>query len=122
LMIMEGALSNPKVDVIFGLHVRSMIEVGKIHYKPAGLLAATNTFTITVHGKQAHGSTPWLGVDPIVTAAQIIIGLQTIVSRQMDLSRGPGVITGRKIPGGIRSNIIPEEVTLIGTIRTLDTD
>jgi amidohydrolase len=122
MMIMEGALSNPKVDVIFGLHVRSMVEVGKIHYKPASLLAATNTFTMKIHGKQTHGSTPWLGVDPIVAAAQIIIGLQTIVSRQMDLSKEPVVISVGKITGGIRQNIIPEEVTLVGTIRTLDTE
>jgi len=80
-----------------------------------------NTFTLTVHGKGTHGSTPWTGIDPIVTSAEIIMGLQTIISRQTDLTREPAVITVGKISGGIRANIIPEEVTMVGTIRTLDT-
>jgi len=122
LMIMEGALDNPPVDVIFGLHVRSSLEVGKIRYKPASLMAAVNTFSIKVRGKQVHGSTPWDGIDPIVASAQIILGLQTIVSRQMDLTQDPVVITVGKIAGGVRQNIIPEEVTMLGTIRTFDPD
>ena len=121
LMVKEGVLNDPKVDVIFGLHVRSMIETGKIHYRPAGIWAAVNTMSIKVKGKGTHGSTPWTGVDPIVTSAQIIMGLQTIVSRQMDLSNEPVVISIGKIEGGVRSNIIPEEVNMLGTIRTLDT-
>lgn len=120
LMIMEGALDNPPVDVIFGLHVRSSLEVGKIRYKPAKLMAAVNTFSIKVRGKQVHGSTPWDGIDPIVAAAQIVLGLQTIVSRQMDLTQDPVVISVGKIAGGVRQNIIPEEVTMLGTIRTFD--
>jgi amidohydrolase len=121
LMIKEGVLDDPKADVIFGLHIRSMIETGQIHYRPASLWAAVNSMTIKVKGKGTHGSTPWTGVDPIVTSAQIIMGLQTIVSRQMDLTNEPVVITIGKIEGGVRSNIIPEEVTMLGTIRTLDT-
>src|SRR5687767_10618378 len=97
LMIKEGVLDDPKVDVIFGLHIRSYIETGKIHYKPGALLAAVNTMSIKVKGRQAHGSTPWSSIDPIVTSAQIIMGLQTIVSRQMDISKAPVVITIGKI-------------------------
>ena len=121
LMIKEGALTDPKVDVIFGLHISSIMEVGKIRYKPGNTMAAVNTFTMTVHGKSTHGSTPCTGVDPIVTAAQIIMGLQTIISRQTDLTKEPAVITVGKITGGVRANIIPEEVQMVGTIRTLDT-
>jgi len=121
LMIKEGALDNPKVDAIFGLHIGSGVEVGRIVYKPGATMAAVNTFTLTVHGKGTHGSTPWTGIDPIVTSAEIIMGLQTIISRQTDLTREPAVITVGKISGGIRANIIPEEVTMVGTIRTLDT-
>ena len=121
LMVKEGVLDDPKVDVIFGLHIRSSTETGTISYKPASIMAAVNTMTIKVKGKQSHGSTPWNSVDPIVTSAQIIMGLQTIVSRQMDISNEPVVITIGKIEGGVRSNIIPEEVNMLGTIRTLDT-
>ena len=121
LMVKEGALQNPKVDVIFGLHISSSLEVGKLRYKPGAAMAAVNSFTMTVHGKQTHGSSPWTGVDPIVTAAQIIMGLQTIISRETDLTKEPAVISVGKITGGVRSNIIPEEVVMVGTIRTLDT-
>ncbi|HJW27898.1 MAG TPA: amidohydrolase, partial [Saprospiraceae bacterium] len=121
LMIKEGALDHPKVDVIFGLHIASTLEVGKIMYKPGTAMAAVNTFTMTVHGKGTHGSTPWTGIDPIVTSAEIIMGLQTIISRQTELTKAPAVITVGKITGGVRANIIPEEVTMVGTIRTLDT-
>ncbi len=120
LMIKEGVLDNPKVDVIFGLHINSRTEVGKIKYKPLGMMAAVNSFDIKVKGKQTHGSTPWTGVDPVVASAQIIMGLQTVVSRQMELTKAAAVITIGSIHGGVRSNIIPEEVKLIGTIRTLD--
>jgi amidohydrolase len=122
LMIKEGVMENPKVDVIFGLHISSNIEVGQIQYKPGAFMASSDWFTIKVKGKGSHGSQPWLGIDPIQIAAQIINGLQTIVSRQSDLTQAPVVITVGKIEGGVRSNIIPEECTLYGTIRTLDND
>lgn len=121
LMVKEGVLDDPAVDVIFGLHIRSDIEVGTLKYKPGATMAAVNSMTIKVKGKQTHGSTPWTGVDPIVASAQIIMGLQTIVSRQMDISNEPVVISIGKISGGVRSNIIPEEVNMLGTIRTFDT-
>lgn len=121
LMIKEGVLDDPKVEVIFGLHMSSSLEINKIRYKPGSIMAAVNTMTIKVKGKQSHGSAPWTGIDPIVTSAQIIMGLQTIVSRQMDLTQEAVVISIGKIEGGVRSNIIPEEVTMLGTIRTLDT-
>ncbi len=121
LMVAEGVLNNPEVDVIFGLHMASAIETGTIKYKPGGTMAAVNTMTIKVKGKQTHGSAPWRGIDPIVASAQIIMGLQTIVSRQMDLTNEAVVISIGKIEGGVRSNIIPEEVNMVGTVRTLDT-
>ncbi|MFT7604134.1 MAG: amidohydrolase, partial [Saprospiraceae bacterium] len=122
LMIKEGILDNPKVDVIFGLHIRSILEVGKINYKIGGALAAADRFTIKVKGKQAHGSRPWSGIDPITVSAQIIMGLQTIISRQTELTNEAAVITVGKITGGVRNNIIPEECDMVGTIRTLDPD
>lgn len=121
LMIKEGALDNPKVDVIFGLHINSATEVGKIKYRSEGTMAASDWFTIKVHGKGSHGSQPWAGIDPVVVSAQIIEGLQTIVSRQTELTKDPAVISVCVINGGLRSNIIPEELTMTGTIRTLDT-
>jgi amidohydrolase len=120
LMVKEGVLENPKVDVIFGLHINSQTEVGQIKYRPGGTLAAVDQLAITVKGKQTHGAYPWAGVDPIVTSAQIITGLQTIVSRSLDLTQAAAVVTIGAIHGGIRENIIPEEVKMIGTIRTLD--
>jgi amidohydrolase len=121
LMLKEGLFNELKPAVVFGLHVSSDLEVGKIRYKPEGLLAAADTYSIKVKGKQTHGSRPWSGVDPIVVSAQIVLGLQTIVSRQTDLTKAPAVITVGKISGGVRHNIIPEEAEMIGTIRTLDT-
>ncbi|HUR12348.1 MAG TPA: amidohydrolase [Flavitalea sp.] len=120
LMVKEGIMENPKVDVIFGLHINSSLEVGKLRYKSGSFMASSDWFTIKVKGKQTHGSTPWTGVDPIVVAAQIISALQTIVSRQEDLTKAPVVITVGKIHSGLRNNIIPEEAVLDGTIRTLD--
>ncbi len=120
LMVKEGVMDNPKVDVVFGLHIESDIEVGNIHYKPGAFMAAADFFTIKVKGKASHGSQPWLGVDPIAAAAQIINGLQYIVSRQSELTKAPVVITVGKIQGGVRNNIISEECTMLGTIRTLD--
>ncbi|MCC6286913.1 MAG: amidohydrolase [Chitinophagaceae bacterium] len=120
LMIKEGVMDNPKVEAIFGLHINSQTPVGVIKYKSAAVMAASDWFTIKVKGKQSHGSQPWGGVDPIVVAAQIINGLQTIVSRQSELTKAPVVITVGKINAGVRSNIIPEELVMEGTIRTLD--
>lgn len=120
LMVKEGVLKNPDVDVIFGLHINSKTEVGKITYKPGGTMAAADRLVIKVKGQQTHGSTPWAGVDPIMTASQIITGLQTIISRQTELTKEGAVISIGLIRGGVRNNIIPEEVEMIGTIRTLD--
>lgn len=120
LMVKEGVLKDYNVDVAFGLHISSGLEANKIRYKPGGAMAASDRFVITVKGKQSHGSRPWSGVDPIVTSAQIINGIQTIVSRQMELTNEAAVITVGKIQGGVRNNIIPEEVEMVGTIRTLD--
>lgn len=118
LMVKEGVLENPKVDVIFGLHLDAFYEVGTIAYRPAGIMASVNDMKITVKGKPAHGSAPWSGVDPIVVSAQIINSLQTIVSRNVVLTDNAAVVTIGAINGGNRSNIIPEQVEMLGTIRT----
>ncbi len=120
LMVKEGVLNNPKVDVVFGMHIQSMTPVGSIVYRPAGMMAASDWFIIKVKGKQSHGSSPWMSIDPIVVSAQIINGLQTIISRQTELTKEAAVITVGRIQAGIRENIIPEEATFAGTIRTLD--
>lgn len=121
-MVEEGVLDNPKAEVVFGLHINAQTEVGMIRFKPGGTMAAADKFTIKVKGKQTHGSTPWTGIDPITVAAQIIQGLQMIVARQSELTKEPAVISVGKITGGVRHNIIPEEVEMIGTIRTLDSE
>ena len=121
LMVKEGVLKDHEVDVVFGLHISSGLEVGSMRYRAGSLMAAADRFTIKVKGKQTHGSTPWTGVDPIVTSAQIIMGLQTVVSRQSELTKEAVVISVGKFQSGVRSNIIPEEAEMIGTIRTLDT-
>jgi amidohydrolase len=120
LMVKEGVLENPKVDVIFGLHINAQTEVGKIRYRPGGTMASSDWFKIKIKGKQTHGASPWQGIDPIVTASQVIMGLQTIVSRNAPLNESAAVLTVGQINGGVRSNIIPEEVNMNGTIRTLD--
>ncbi len=122
LMVKEGVLKNPDVEAIFGLHIASGTHVGQINYKPGGIMASSNSFEIIIHGKQAHGSRPWSSIDPIVTAAQIINNAQTIVSRNMPLTKEAAVVTFGSVHGGVRSNIIPEEVKLVGTIRALDND
>lgn len=122
LMVKEGVLENPKVDAIFGLHINSGTHVGKITYKPGGMMAASQRFVINVKGKQAHGSTPWQSVDPIAISAQIINGLQTLISRESELTEEAAVISVGSIHSGIRFNIIPESLEMIGTIRTLDKD
>jgi len=118
LMVKEGVMENPKVDVIFGLHMDAQLEVGKISYHPGGAMAGTGDFKITVKGKPSHGANPWQSVDPIVVSAQIINGLQTIVSRNVNLTENPAVVTVGAIDGGNRFNIIPEKVEMLGTIRT----
>lgn len=120
LMVEEGVMDNPKIDAIFGIHINSQTEIGTIKYKKGATMASSDWFKIKIKGKQAHGSAPWNGVDPIVTATQIITGLQTIVSRQSELTKAPVVITVGKINAGVRENIIPEELEMAGTIRTLD--
>jgi amidohydrolase len=122
VMIKEGVMDNPTVDAVFGLHIASSLETGTIKYKAGPFMASSDWFTIKVKGKQAHGSQPWGSIDPIVTATQIINGLQTIVSRQENIVKAPVVITVGKFHSGVRSNIIPEEAMLEGTIRTLDSD
>lgn len=120
VMVKEGVLKNPDVDVIFGLHISANTDVGKVRYKEGGTMAAVDPFKVLIKGKQAHGAYPWLSVDPITTAAQIIMGLQTIVSREIKLIDEAAVVTIGSIHGGNRSNIIPSEVELVGTIRTLN--
>jgi len=122
LMVKGGVLENPDVDVIFGLHINDATPVGVITYRPEGIMASVNSYTIEIKGKQAHGSAPWNGVDPIVTAAQMINNIQTIVSRSMQLTKQAAVVTVGVIEGGVRHNIIPESVKMEGTIRALDED
>ncbi len=122
LMVKEQVLKNPDVDAIFGLHISADTPVGQLEVRPEGILAAVNSFRIDIKGVQAHGSAPWTGTDPIVTAAQIINNLQTIVSRNSNLTKAPAVVTVGAIHGGVRSNIIPEDLYMLGTIRTLDKD
>lgn len=119
LMVKEGVLESPKVDAIFGLHINAQTEVGKISYRPGGTMAAVNDMKITVKGRQAHGAYPWSSIDPIVVSAQIVNALQTIVSRNLDVTENAGVVTIGSIHGGLRSNIIPEEVVMMGTVRNL---
>jgi amidohydrolase len=122
LMVKEGVLKTYNVDAIFGIHISSGTHVGKINYKPAGAMAAAQRFEIIVKGKQAHGSTPWNSVDPIMVSAQIINGLQTLVSREAQLTKEAAVVSVGMINAGIRNNIIPESAQIVGTIRTLDYD
>ena len=120
LMIEEGALEKPAVDAIFGLHVTSQLATGQIGYRSGPTMASSDRFRITIKGRQTHGAMPWRGVDPIVTASQVVLGLQTIVSRQVDIAREPVVVTVGMIKGGVRENIIPDSVEMRGTIRTFD--
>ena len=120
LMIEEGALDDPKPSAIFGLHVFPY-PAGEIRYRSGGTMASSDAFRIVVRGRQTHGALPWAGIDPIVVASQIVIGLQTIASRQIDVTAAPAIITVGAINGGVRYNIIPDSVVMIGTIRTFDT-
>jgi amidohydrolase len=121
LMVAEGALEDPRPEVIFGLHTGGT-RVGTIRYRAGGILASAQTLQIKVMGSQTHGASPWEGVDPIVVSSQIVLGLQTVISRQSDLSKAAAVVTIGSIHGGVRSNIIPDSVVMVGTIRTLDPD
>ncbi|MGZ8259579.1 MAG: amidohydrolase [Caldimonas sp.] len=120
LMIEQGALENPAPGAIFGLHVTSMLPSGVIGWRSGPAMASADSFRITVLGRQTHGAMPWRGVDPIVAAAQVVLGLQTIVSRQVDLTHEPAVVTVGAIKGGVRENIIPDAVEMRGTIRSFD--
>lgn len=118
LMVKEGVMED--VDAVFGLHINAGTYIGQINYRPQGIMAAVDDFRIVLNGKQAHGSAPWLGIDPIVAAAQVVNNLQTIVSRNMQLTKAAAVVTVGSIHSGVRSNIIPEELEMLGTIRTFD--
>ena len=120
MMIEELALENPRPEVIFGLHVISALNTGKVGYRPGAMMASTDNFFIKIRGRQTHGAMPWLGADPIVASAQVVMGMQTLVSRQLDIMENPAVVTFGAINGGNRENIIPDEVTLRGTFRTFD--
>jgi amidohydrolase len=120
LMLDEGLFDIAKPDAIFGLHVWSGLNAGVIGYRSGPMMASSDRIEIVVNGRQTHGSKPWGGVDPIVVAAQIVMSLQTITSRQMDITRAPAVVSIGSIHGGIRNNIIPDEVTMLGTVRTFD--
>ncbi|MGH8496529.1 MAG: amidohydrolase [Gammaproteobacteria bacterium] len=122
LMLEEGLFEEVKPDAIFGLHVWSSLPSGVIGYRPGPAMASSDQFRLVVHGRQTHGSKPWAGVDPIVVAAQIVLGLQTIESRQVDVTSNPSVLSVGRIAGGIRNNIIPDEVEMLGTVRTYEAD
>lgn len=121
LMIRDGVLENPKVDAIFGLHVGPR-PAGHITVRPGPIMAASNSFTLVVHGRQSHGAQPWSGVDPIVIGAQIVTAAQTIISRQIDITAVPAIVTFGAFNGGVRNNIIPDSVVMLGTIRTFNAD
>ena len=121
-MVKQGVMENPHVDAVFGLHIQSYQPAGTIAYRPGPDMAAVNPMKIVVKGRSAHGAYPWSSVDPIVVSAQIINSLQTIVSRNLQVTRNGAVVTIGAINGGNRSNIIPETVTMLGTVRTLNDD
>jgi amidohydrolase len=118
-MVKAGVLDNPKVDAIFGLHVFPF-PAGNIVYRSGPLMASADSFLIRVKGRQTHGAVPWGGVDPIVVGSQIVLALQTIVSRTVDITSAPAVVTVGRFTGGNRSNIIPDEIELEGTVRAFD--
>lgn len=120
LMLKEGVFDKYKPEVAFGLHLMSALKVGQIGYRGGPLMAGSDAWRIVVKGVQTHGALPWLGVDPIVTSAQIVTALQTIVSRAVDITKNPAVVTIGMIKGGVRNNIVPDEVEMVGTIRTFD--
>ncbi|RPI16227.1 MAG: amidohydrolase [Lysobacterales bacterium] len=119
-MLAEGVFRDPKPDVVFGLHLWSSQNAGQIGYRKGALMAAVDTIRIEVQGAQTHGARPWGGVDPIVAASEIVVSLQSVVSRQTDITRHPAVVSVGAIKGGIRHNIIPDSVEMLGTVRTFD--
>lgn len=119
-MIAEGVMDNPKVDAVFGLHVSSSYEAGKLYWRSGPAMAAADQFWVDVKGRQTHGARPWQGVDPIVVGSQIVMGLQTIISRQSNLALEPAVITAGTFHAGNRMNIVPEDAAMTGTVRTYD--
>ena len=120
LMVKEGVLQNPTADAVFGLHVFANVPSGQITYRSGPFMAASDSFEINIKGRQTHGSTPWRGIDPIVVGAQIVNALQTIVSRSVDITRLPAIVTVGQFQSGVRNNIIPDTARLVGTIRTFD--
>ncbi len=120
LMLKEGVFDDPKVDVVFGLHVFAQIQSGVLGYRLGPILAAADSFEIVVQGRQAHGSKPWAGIDPIVVGSEIVMALQTVVSRTVDITHEPAVVTVGQFDSGVRNNIIPDRARLVGTIRTYD--
>ena len=120
LMVKEGVMESPKVDAVFGLHVFANVPAGTITYRSGPFMAASDTMEIIVKGRQTHGSSPWRGVDPIVVGSQIVNALQTIVSRTVDITRLPAIVTVGQFQAGVRNNIIPDSARLVGTIRTFD--
>jgi amidohydrolase len=121
-MVKEGVLKEPKVEAIFGLHVYGNMPSGHVAWRSGAIMAAADTFEIVVRGRQTHGATPWAGVDPIVVGAQIVTALQTIVSRQVDITAQPAIVTVGMFEAGVRNNIIPDSARLEGTIRTFDAE
>ena len=119
-MVKAGVMTNPKVDAVFGLHVFSNIPTGHLTYRSGPFMAASDRLEIVVKGRQTHGAAPWRGIDPIVTASQIVVALQTIVSRGVDITTVPAIVTIGQFQSGVRNNIIPDSATLTGTIRTFD--
>jgi len=120
MMVEQGCLQNPRVDAIFGLHITSIHATGRVGYRSGPLMASADDFRVFIRGNQTHAAMPWRGVDPIVVGSQIVMGLQTIVSRRMNITHEPSVVTVGVFHGGVRHNIIPDEVKLEGTIRTFD--
>ena len=119
-MVEQGALADPKPGAIFGLHVTSRTKTGTLAYRPGGTMASADGLRIVVKGRQTHGAMPWLGVDPVTTAGHILVALQSVAARRIDITQSPVVISIGAIHGGVRSNIIPDHVTMEGTIRALD--
>jgi amidohydrolase len=122
LMVKEGVLENPAPEAIFGLHVFAGVEAGKITFRPGPTMAAVDFMKIVIKGRQTHGAKPWAGIDPIVVSSQVVLGLQTVESRQMDVTKEPSIITVGTFHGGVRNNIIPDSVEMTGTIRSYDDD
>ena len=120
LMVKEGVLDNPRVDAVFGLHVFANVPTGHIGWRSGPIMAAADMFEIIVRGRQTHGASPWAGVDPVVVGSQIVLALQTIVSRQVNITTQPAIVTVGQFEAGVRNNIVPDTARLVGTIRTFD--